>query len=190
MTRIFVGRKAEIDELIDWVTDEPPGPDGRRAGLLIGHSGTGKSVLLEEFESLCILHTPQRWFVHRGVVTRDENATAFLDRLLAETHWLFRGKPLARGPDDSRHLKALLEAVPQVGKLLAALAGDDPRPTWERFVDYLAALAQALEQRDERFCLLIDPDRRMADNQPDEWMAVAARVPRAFAFSLRSDRTM
>lgn len=63
MTPIFVGRTSERGEFRDWVVKEPIGDADGRAALLIGPAGMGKTALLSACESLCLAHSPERWYV-------------------------------------------------------------------------------------------------------------------------------
>jgi hypothetical protein len=178
MTAIFAGRPDEQGEFCRWISAEPPDYAGRRAALLIGAAGSGKSALITRFEDICLEHVPDTWYVQRAELNANETPSAFLERLLDETHRLFLGTFLRTGPRDHRLWKALLKAVPKAGELLAALVGDEKRPGWLRFIDYVEAVSDAL-RGSNRLVFLVDPDRAMASGQADEWLTIAQKLPRA-----------
>ncbi|MFH1748434.1 MAG: ATP-binding protein, partial [Planctomycetota bacterium] len=177
MKPIFVGREQEQREFRQWLISEPTEAGGRRAALLIGPAGMGKSALLLRFEDLCINHKPERWYVQRVSLNANETPSAFLERLLLDTHRLFAGKLLRKGPHDRHLLKELLKAIPTLGNILAALVDEDKRPGWQRFLDYAAVLSEMLAGSRDCFVLLVDPDMAMQSGQADEWLTIAADLP-------------
>ena len=177
MATIFVGRRAEQDGFVNWVASEPREGGPGRAALLIGRAGMGKSALLRRFEQQCLADPGKQWYVQRVELNSNESPSSFLERLLLQTHQLFRGTFLRAGPSDKRLLEGLLKAVPMVGDLLAQLVGAEKRPGWLQFIDYAAALSEALVRSDGRFVLLIDPDGAMESGQADEWLSVGQRLP-------------
>jgi len=102
METTFVGRLNEQREFTDWVATEPTDPDFGRAALLTGSAGMGKSSLLRRCERLCIVHAPERWYVQTASLNANETPSAFLERLLHDTHRLFTRKYLTQGPRDRR----------------------------------------------------------------------------------------
>lgn len=175
---VFVDRRDEEKQFTAWVKAEPVEGAAKRCALLVGVVGSGKTALCRRFEELCLRHTPERWYVQRAEVNRNESASAFLERLLFEVHYLVRGRPLPRGPNDQRLVRALVSIVPAVGPLLAALVHEDRRPAWARFIDYLAGLSGVLREPDDRFVLIVDPDLGMQGAQADEWLTIAGKLPR------------
>jgi tetratricopeptide (TPR) repeat protein len=172
---IFTGRAAEQALFQEWVAAERP--NAPRVALAIGHPGSGKSALLARFEELARAHVPERWFTQRVELNASESASQFLERLLREAFQLLRRKFLSKGPRDASLLESLLKMVPTVGDLLAQLVEEDKRPGWLRFIEYCEALSAALERNDERLILLIDPDRELDPEQPEDWLSVAKRLP-------------
>ncbi len=174
---MFVGRSDEQGEFIRWVENESSGGTLRRAALVIGSAGMGKSALLEKFADLCRNRAPETWHVQLARLNSNESASSFLERLLVEAHSLLKGSYLRVGPYDERIKTGLLKAVPKLGDLLALLVKDDKRPGWQRFVGYLSAISDALDGSNGRFILLIDPDRAMQEGQTADWHSIAKRLP-------------
>jgi tetratricopeptide (TPR) repeat protein len=173
---IFVGRRDEQEQFIEWVEREPPASE-RRAALVVGPAGMGKTALLIRFERICRERPEPRWFMQRLLLNANEAPAAFFERLLGDAHRLFLTKPLKSGPHDRRLLREMLKSIPAAGRMLAALVNDVKRPEWERFIDYTETLSAVLAERGERYVLLIDPDRAMDQGQADEWLSVAQRLP-------------
>lgn len=186
MPPIFVGRRTQQDCFIQWVGTEhgEDYSDFKRAALLVGSRGIGKSALLQRFERLCIDHAPATWYVQHLIVNANETPSAFLDRVLRELYVLFKRQYVSRGPNDHRLLKDLLSAssslIPggaPIGKLIGSLISpEDHRPGYVRFIDYLDALNSALTT-EGRLVLLIDPVREMHAAQVEEWFSVVGQVP-------------
>ena len=172
---IFVGRKGEQGWFKQWL-DRSDAPEDR-AALVLGSAGMGKSALLRRCERICLDHPAPRRYVQRIDLNANESAAQFFERLIHDAHRLFRQKPLRRGPNDRKLLRAMLKSVPGAGTMLAALIADVKKPGWLRFIDYANALSACLAPRGERYVLLIDPDRAMDEGQADEWLSVAARLP-------------
>jgi tetratricopeptide (TPR) repeat protein len=175
MTAIFIRREAEELTFQAWMKSEPH--DNRRVRLVIGHSGSGKSALLRRFEQMAVDHQPERWFVQLIELNGSESASAFLERVLNDTHWLLKGRFLSRGPRDRRFVQALLKAIPTAGSLLAELVDKDTRPGWARFITYCEAVSDSLAKTNDRLLLLVDPDREMNSDQSEDWLSVSKRLP-------------
>jgi len=168
---IFAGRDDEQRRFREWVETEPP--LDRPAALLVGPPGSGKSALLRRFADISL---GPRWFVFAAEINGSEATAAFFERLLADIHGLFTGRYLRTGPHDARLRAVLARGIPKVGDLLSALVKEDRRPAWQRLEDYLGAVSHALDH-EERFVLLIDPDRALQTAQVEDWLTIANRVP-------------
>lgn len=175
------GRQDVTQAICDWIA----APGARPAGLLVGSPGIGKSAILRKCEQACIVHDSPRWFVQHAEVNANEDASAFLHRFMMDTHALFVRRFLRQGPNDARLLATLLKSVPAIlgdkgaclGDILAVLVGtEDNRPAWQRFAEYLRVVSSAL-RGGERLVLLIDPLRALKDEQAEDWLSVAGKLP-------------
>ena len=114
---------------------------------------------------MCSAEKSPQWFVQYVEVNANEDASAFLHRLMLDTHGVIRPGYLGQGPNDERVLSTLLRSVPAIlgerggasENLLALLVcRTDTRPAWRRFTDYSKAVSGGLKE-DEDYVLLVDP---------------------------------
>ncbi|MCB9857762.1 MAG: hypothetical protein H6818_18925 [Phycisphaerales bacterium] len=57
--KLYVPRPAEVAEFERWVAHESAsGGDMKRASLVVGPAGMGKSTLLRMFDNMCRAHNP------------------------------------------------------------------------------------------------------------------------------------
>src|SRR5690606_22986816 len=142
----------ELEAIRAWVAEEQP--PHRRAAVLVGSAGRGKSELLRAFAGRCEARGEDEplWFVELARLTGSERPAASMENLLRQIHSRFH-RLVAVGPDDLRPLRSLARRMPTIGYLLEALSGEDTRPAWERFV-YFAQMLHEAARPGERFVFL------------------------------------
>ena len=174
----FVGREAELGTIRDWIASDLT--TSRRAGILTGQPGSGKSALLEQLERECLARpsSEARWFVQLIPLTGEQSPGKSLEDALSLMLSRFRGV-VSSGPRDRAQFKAWLEVLPSVGRLLATLVRDDPRPAWQRFIAFADSFNSALEAKDRagRLVFLIDPQHELKSDSPGDWIPLAERLP-------------
>ena len=173
--KIFVGRKKELQELQEALRR----PEGQLI-LLVGDPGRGKSALLEalnreistaDFQPTC--------FSLLYLLNTNDNSDAFLSRLMEDLlniGGLTKRRLVLGIPGKMEQWKALLEAVPAAGKLLASFAAEDKRPIRERFLQFLSAVAGYLKE-DQRLVFIFDPDEYLDKSVAADWVSLAREIP-------------
>lgn len=173
--RIFHGRSDELAALSEWVSSDQK--VGQRAGVIVGTPGRGKSALLTQFQRRCASNHPA-WQVQLLEATGQQGAAEVMSHMLGQMLAEYEGM-VARGPRDREGLAALLRTVPSVGDLLAYLVKEDNRPGWQKFLDFVERLDDAVRGKNasSRLIFIVDPKPEFAIDHPGDWIPLVEKLP-------------
>lgn len=188
MQRIFVGRKAELQQF-DKLLKDPPG----QAILVVGNRGMGKTWLIDE----CAKRAEQKhkwWSIRYDITPSDDVNRVMIDIMndAADAIDSLRNKARKLISKNKQKLAALFGAsglIPVVGPSVKAL-GDLIISLSERaktgnvraqFLEVLTTLSENLA-KNKRVIFIIDPEKMMPDKSADAWRIIVRDLPERIKF--------
>ena len=186
---MFVGRENEIKAFMEAISRL----DGQ-AILVCGHSGMGKTSLLNRLSEVCENNPDLKCSCVRYEITPTDSVDSIMSLVMDDmigaanvTEGSFAGTPRRK-----QQWKALLDSIPGVNRLTGLVNSLRYKPEVSirsQFAERLNRVSD-LMQDDQRLIIFIDPEKYMQPSSDQSWSVVIRNLPPkiTFAFAQRPER--